>query len=97
MSVNLDRFSCGVIPKEPNEVGTCCACGETIYDYESANCPICDEKVHEKCIKICDVCHEVIACKACLTEIDGLFYCEDCKGEESEVINANTSTETDQA
>jgi len=78
MSSNLDRFSCGVTPKIPDEVGSCEVCGGTIYDYELMNCSVCDAKIHKGCTEVCDGCG-FVGCKNCLTEIDGLLFCEDCK------------------
>jgi len=80
MSTNLDRFSQGVTPKEPDEVGCCAACSGTMYDYDLIECDICGSRIHQSCIEVCDGCGRVgCKCNVCLVEIDGLLYCEECK------------------
>ena len=80
MSANLDRFSCGVTPTVPDEVGNCEACGGVIYDYELARCRVCDAVIHEGCEKRCDVCGAA-GCKCCLweNEEDSFLYCTSCQ------------------
>ncbi|MCJ7777780.1 MAG: hypothetical protein MUP16_05650 [Sedimentisphaerales bacterium] len=90
MSANLDRFSCGVTPKIPDEVGSCEVCGGTIYDYELINCSVCDAKIHIGCAEECDGCGRV-GCKLCLKENEeGLLHCETCK----EKTNADSNSQT---
>lgn len=82
MSANLDRFSCGVTPKVPDEVGGCEACGGVIYDYELEKCDSCDARIHHGCAEVCDVCASA-GCKCCVKEDpeDGLLKCEACRPE----------------
>jgi hypothetical protein len=80
MEPSYDRFSCGVTPRTPSEVGNCAGCGGTMYDYEVIKCGACEAQVHEGCIEVCEGegCGQ-IGCRACLTENDeGLLMCEDC-------------------
>ncbi|MBN2312333.1 MAG: hypothetical protein JXM79_00295 [Sedimentisphaerales bacterium] len=79
MSANLDRFSCGVTPSIPDEVGHCAGCGGVMYDYEVTSCNNCGSEVHEGCTVKCHGC-EYEGCKACLTQSqENLeWYCPDC-------------------
>lgn len=80
MSANLDRFRSGYILREPDEVGSCDACGYTIYDYELIHCSMCDAKIHQSCESRCDKCHSR-GCKGengCLIEVDGILFCLSC-------------------
>lgn len=67
MSQTLDRFSTGVMPREPVEVGTCEGCGGVMYDYELRTCGACGCQVHEGCLEKCEICGRD-GCKACLTQ-----------------------------
>lgn len=81
---NLDRFSCGVTTKAPDEVGICRACGGTIYDYEFRQCDSCEAQIHHGCTKECDECGH-LGCKACLKENEeGLLLCEVCRQEQEQ-------------
>lgn len=84
MSTNLDRFNCGVTPKEPVEVGCCEACSGVIYNYELMKCGLCDARIHGGCSEECDGCG-MLGCKSCLKENDeGLLLCEECNPKEVE-------------
>lgn len=81
MSANLDRFSCGVTPRAPDEVGVCKACSGTIYDYELMKCDTCDAQIHQKCQVECKMCHHV-GCMCCMfwDEKYSEWFCdESCK------------------
>ena len=67
MHANLDRFSTGVTPAEPYEVGDCGGCGATIYDYEFATCRACGAEVHEGRREKCEICG-ADGCRVCLIE-----------------------------
>lgn len=67
MNPTLDRFSTGVTPREPVEIGTCEGCGGVMYDYELRRCGACDSQVHEGCLAHCEIC-ERTGCRACLTQ-----------------------------
>lgn len=91
MQPSYDRFSCGVNPKMPIEVGDCAACGGMMYDYEVIKCLACDAEIHQGCIEACEGegCGE-IGCKACLMETDeGLLLCEECKNNEQSKTNVS--------
>ena len=82
MEPSYDRFSCGVNPKVPIEVGDCPGCDDMMYDFEVTICPGCGTKVCKKCIETCENCHQ-IGCRVCLTENEeGLLLCEECKNTE---------------
>lgn len=80
---NYDRFSIGVTPTMPEEVGTCGACSGVMYDYELRQCPACGDQVHRGCLHKCDHCAK-IGCKSCLEpDTEGNFYCDpSCMWEE---------------
>lgn len=76
---NLDRFSVGVEPIEPTEVGTCDGCGGVIYKYELAKCIGCGAMVHQGCLENCSSC-ELDGCRCCLKRDEETLYwfCEEC-------------------
>lgn len=84
---SMDRFSTGVTPIAPDEVGDCNGCGGMMYDYELCHCHSCDASIHTSCREKCAFCG-ADGCRHCLIELDtGELIClacsEDCKPEEN--------------